>query len=32
MSSLEKKQILIDPNYLIEISNNLDMLNHFYEQ
>lgn len=32
MNSLEKKQILIEPTYLVEVSNSVETLNHFYEQ
>lgn len=30
-SPLERRQILIEPEYLIEVSNNVDKLNHFFD-
>ena len=31
-TNLDRKSITISPAYLLAISNNIDALNHFYEQ
>ena len=31
-SSIEARQILIEPEYLVEVSNSVDMVNSFYEK